>query len=52
MSSKCDLGENLWIQFHNNVRNVLRDIKLPLENIMGHLGWQTVNTLEKNWFEA
>ena len=52
MNSECDSGAKTWMKFPNNVRNVLRDIKLPLENIMGHLGWQNVATLEKNWFGA
>ena len=47
MSSECNSGAKKLIEFPNNVRNVLRDIKLPLENIMGHLGWQIVVTLEK-----
>ena len=52
MNSECDSGAKTWIKFPNNVRNVLRDIKLPLENIMRHLGWQNVATLENNWFDA
>ena len=48
MSSECDSGAKKLMEFQNNVRNVLRDIKLPLENIMKHLGWQNVVTLEKN----
>ena len=48
MSSECDWGAKKLMESPNNVRNVLRDIKLPLENIMGHLGWRKVATLEKN----
>ena len=30
MTSECDLGAKKWIKHRNNVRNVFRDIKLPL----------------------
>ena len=36
MTSECGLGAKKWIKYQNNVRNVFRDIKLPLGNDMGH----------------
>ena len=36
MTSECDLGAKKWIKQFNNAGNVLRDIKLPLDNDMGH----------------
>ena len=35
-TSECDLKSKKWIKYQNNVTKVFRDIKLPLENIMGH----------------
>ena len=52
MSSECDSGAKKLIKFQKNVRNVLKDIRSPLENIMGHLGWQIVVALEIMWIEA
>ena len=32
MTSECDFVFIKWRKYQNNVRNVFRDIKLPLEN--------------------
>ena len=35
ISPECDSGSKKRIRYQNNVRNVLRDVKSLLENIMG-----------------
>ena len=50
MTSECDLGAKKWIKYQNNVRNVFRDIKLPLGNDMGHwncIFWSLWKKIEK-----
>ena len=55
MTSMCDFGSKKWIKYQNNVRNVFRDIKIPLENIMGHwngIVWSIFEKSPKNMVGA
>ena len=47
MTSVCEFGLKKRIKYHNNTTIVFKDIKLPLEKIMGALEWHIFVTLDK-----
>ena len=55
LTSEVDFRSKKWIKYQNNVRNVFRNIKLPLGNDMGHwngIFWSLWKKVQKKYLDA